>query len=134
MIRLLVVTLLLAAVAVAVKLRTRSASPTKAIRVTSRLGVGRGTMVAVVEVEGRRLLIGSAPNQVTLLAELSSAPPAGDPEPALGPTPDPATPHRPSDPLQPVETSRSLVERARRATARTAEPRLRLPVRNETPS
>ena len=69
MIRLLLVTLLLAGVALAVKLRSRSAAPARAIRVTSRLGVSRGAIVAVVEVDGRRLLIGAAPNQINLLAE-----------------------------------------------------------------
>ena len=129
MTRLFVVTLLLAAVALALKLRSRNTTTTRAIKVTSRLTINRGSMIAVVEVDGRRLLVGAAANQVSLLAELADAPPLADPmTPTPKNTPDP-TPDlsRPARPTAAAPRSTSLVEKARRMTTRTVEPRLRLP-------
>ena len=137
MTRLIVVTLLLAAVAIVLKLRTRKTTSTRSIKVTSRITIGRGSMIAVVEVDGRRLLVGAAPNQVSLIAELADTPP-------LDPTamsPMGASPVGPSPTFAPTPTTRSvaaepsiredvpttLVDRVRRMTARTVEPRLRLP-------
>ena len=42
-----------------------------AMRVTSRTAVGRATTVAVVEVDGRRFLVGGSEHDVALLAELA---------------------------------------------------------------
>jgi flagellar biogenesis protein FliO len=131
MTKLFVVTLLLAAVALALKLRSRNATTVRAIKITSRTTINRGSMLAVIEVDGRRLLIGAAANQVNLLAELADAPPV---EPPTS-TPDAVqTPGalarlaamRPRA-TAPTDTSTSLVEKARRMTTRTVEPRLRLP-------
>lgn len=47
----------------------RGASSTP-LRVVSRAGVGKGSVVAVVEVGGRRLLVGAAEQGVSLLTEL----------------------------------------------------------------
>jgi flagellar biogenesis protein FliO len=130
MTRLLVVTLLLAAVALALKLRSRNTTTTRAIKVTSRITINRGSMIAVVEVDGRRLLVGAAANQVNLLAELADAPPAAEPTATPDPSPIPGAlarlgslRPRPSD----SSTSTSLMEKARRMTTRSVEPRLRLP-------
>jgi hypothetical protein len=136
MTRLIVVTLLLAVVAIFLKLRTRKTTSTRSIKVTSRITIGRGSMIAVVEVDGRRLLVGAAPNQVSLIAELADTPPL-DPSPTspivsapFGPSP--ASPASPAPAALPrsvtVEGAPStLVDRVRRMTARTVEPRLRLP-------
>lgn len=77
------------------------------LRVVSRAGIGKGSLVAVVEVEGRRLLVGAGEHGVRLLTDLEASaeelpapdpPPAADlPEAVVGPTP--ATP--PDDPLPP---------------------------------
>ena len=170
MTRLIVVTLLLAAVAIFLKLRNRTNTTTRAIKVTSRVTISRGSMIAVVEIDGRRLLIGAAPNQVNLIAELAEAAPA---DPTLPPSTDPAprpaaaaiarlkssirpgsqrdssmsrqdppTPRQPTStalntqiaasvqlaPVVPDEIdSNNLVDRVRRMTARTVEPKFRLP-------
>ncbi|MGZ4738294.1 MAG: flagellar biosynthetic protein FliO, partial [Ilumatobacteraceae bacterium] len=73
MIRLLVATLLLAAIAVTVRLKARGTGPTRSIKVSARAAVNRGAVVAIIEAEGRRLLIGAAANQVNILADLGSA-------------------------------------------------------------
>ncbi len=73
MIRLLVVILLLGAVAIALKMRNRGTTTTKSMKITSRAAVSRGAVLLVVEVDGRRLLIGAAPNQINLITELDSA-------------------------------------------------------------
>jgi flagellar biogenesis protein FliO len=44
------------------------------IRVLSRERVGRGNTLVIVEVEGRRLLLGSTRAQWTMLADLGAAP------------------------------------------------------------
>ena len=72
MIRLLVVILLLGAVAIALKMRNRGTTTTKSMKITSRAAVSRGAVLLVVEVDGRRLLIGAAPNQINLITELDS--------------------------------------------------------------
>ncbi len=76
MTRLIIVTVLLAVVAVVVFWRGRSASPQRTVRVTARAGLARGSSVAVVEVDGRRFLLGAAGNAVNILAELGAAPAA----------------------------------------------------------
>lgn len=44
----------------------------QAVRVVSRTGLARGALLAVVEVHGRRLLVGVTENGVSLLTELES--------------------------------------------------------------
>jgi flagellar biogenesis protein FliO len=70
MTRLLVVTVLLATVAVVLALRNRNGVATRSLKVTARAGLSRNAAIVVVEVEGRRLLIGAAANSVNVLAEL----------------------------------------------------------------
>ncbi|MCU1393249.1 MAG: hypothetical protein JWM34_1677 [Ilumatobacteraceae bacterium] len=183
MTRLIVVTLLLAAVAIILKLRNRNNTTIRAIKVTSRVTINRGSMIAVIEVDGRRMLIGAAPNQVNLIAELADAAPLdpNDPTSPTGPQPNAAaaalsrltgglrttgsrststpmsTPMSTTAPRQTAPAARvtappaarptaqpaaaaaervivptdaestTLVDRVRRMTTRTAEPRLRLP-------
>ncbi len=58
--------------------RRRGAAP-NAIRVTTRAALGRNIWMAVVEVEGRRLLVAAGEKGVNLLTELDPA----VPEPSL---------------------------------------------------
>jgi hypothetical protein len=74
MTRLIIVTVLLAVVAVVVFWRGRTANPQRTVKVTARAGLARGSSVAVIEVDGRRFLIGAAGNAVNVLAELDTAP------------------------------------------------------------
>ena len=74
MTRLVIVTVLLAVVAVFVFWRGRNAGPQRTVKVTARAGLARGSAVAVVEVDGRRFLLGAAGNTVNVLAELDAAP------------------------------------------------------------
>ncbi|MCU1396920.1 MAG: hypothetical protein JWN62_29 [Acidimicrobiales bacterium] len=166
MTRLIVVTLLLAAVAIFLKLRNRTNTTTRAIKVTSRVTISRGSMIAVVEIDGRRLLIGAAPNQVNLITELAEtaptdpmAPPVSNPAPGAAsaaiarltstirpgaprdsstnrqdaPAPRRSTSTAPIASSSPLPSapdqngSTNLVDRVRRMTARTVEPKLRLP-------
>jgi flagellar biogenesis protein FliO len=121
MIRLLVATLLLAAIAVTVRLKARGTGPARTIKVSARAAVNRGAVVAIVEAEGRRLLIGAAANQVNILADLGAAgdPVAGESTPAA-----PSwlvTRRRISKPAAaPAEDT--FVQRMRRLTVRTADP------------
>ena len=126
MTRLIVVTLLLAAVAVVLKLRTRTTTITRTIKVTSRVSLNRGSMVAVVEVDGRRLLVGAAANNVTLLTELNESDAIDD-----LPVPDtslltPTAIFRSTSTAKPATV---LIEKARQITTRTADAKLRLPHR-----
>jgi flagellar biogenesis protein FliO len=73
MTRLLIVTVLLAAVAVVLALRNRNGVATRSLKVTARAGLSRNAAIVVVEVEGRRLLVGAAANSVNVLAELGPA-------------------------------------------------------------
>jgi len=74
MTRLLIVTVLLAVVAVVLALRNRNGVATRSLKVTARAGLSRNAAIVVVEVEGRRLLVGAGANSVNVLAELGSAP------------------------------------------------------------
>jgi flagellar biogenesis protein FliO len=120
MIRLLVATLLLAAIAVTVRLKARGTGPARTIKVSARAAVNRGAVVAIVEAEGRRLLIGAAANQVSILADLGAA---------GGPVADEAKPAAPSWLVTRRRITRSaapaedtFVQRMRRLTVRTADP------------
>ncbi len=126
MIRLLVATLLLAAIAVTVRLKARGTGPTRSIKVSARAAVNRGAVVAIIEAEGRRLLIGAAANQVSILADLGHAVGPGDV------VDDEATPSAPSGLItrrhigsSVRSTGDSFVQRVRRLTVRTADPTLR---------
>lgn len=59
--------------------RRGGARPAAALRVTARAALGRAA-VAVVEVDGRRFLVGGGERALELLAELepAAAPPPGD--------------------------------------------------------
>ncbi len=116
MIRLLVATLLLAAIAVTVRLKSRGTGTTRAIKITGRAAVNRGAVVAIVEVEGRRLLIGASTNHVNVLADLG----AGEADAhANGEVADDA-------PIIVRRTSDgSLVQRVRKLTVRTVDPSAR---------
>jgi flagellar biogenesis protein FliO len=48
------------------------------LRITSRTGLSRGAVLAVVEVENKTLLIGATDQTVTLLSELDTSPPVDD--------------------------------------------------------
>ena len=61
------------------------------VRVTGRHGISKGAVVAVVEVDGRRFLVGAGDQQVTLLGELDPAAEAEEAEaPADGVAASPA--------------------------------------------
>lgn len=70
MIRLAVVTVLLAVGVVVVKRRQSRATGGEALRVASRTAISRGVMAAVLEVEQRRFLVTITPTSTTLVAEL----------------------------------------------------------------
>lgn len=115
MIRLVVATLLLAAIAVTVRLKARGTGPARSIKVSARAAINRGAVVAIVEAEGKRLLIGAAASNVSVLAELG----------AVEPHDQQATP-KPSA-VKPVRivSDDSLVHKLRRLTTRTADPTAR---------
>ena len=148
MTRLIVVTLLLAIVAVVLKSRTKGTKSSRTIRVTSRVTINRGAMVAVVEVDGRRLLVGASATQVNLLSELGE-----DEQPLETDDVPTSTPigaalasrlsglrRRPTMKTRPpavatahtsvaVEPGGTLIDKVRSMTTRTSEPKLRLPQR-----
>jgi len=143
MIRLLVATLLLAAIAVTVRLKARGAGTTRSIKVSARAAVNRGAVVAIIEAEGRRLLVGASANQVSLLADLGAAGGSDDAGP-VSESPEPATPVSPLTPInlpsRGIVSRRSsaprpagnetFVQRVRRLTVRTADPSLRPKIAN----
>ena len=92
------------------------------LRVLSRAGVGKGSVVAVVEVGGRRLLVGAAEQGVCLLTEL-------DEEPAVVPTgatlEDPGTdralqPPAPDSSPAPATDRQRLLDQLRQGAGGTA--------------
>jgi len=124
--RLIVATILLAIVLAVLVLRRGSPARTRVIKVSSRAALHRGAFVAVVEVDGRRLLVGAGTQQVTLLTELDPEPPT-PPEPATDgaatpPADGAATP--PADGVAPTGAvvsgglAAGVLERVRRATTR----------------
>ena len=149
MTRLIVVTLLLAIVAVVLKSRTKGTKSSRTIRVTSRVTINRGAMVAVVEVDGRRLLVGASATQVNLLSELGENEQPLETDDAPSSTPigaalasrlsglrqRPTLKTRPTTVAVPsaalaVEPGGNLIDKVRSMTTRTSEPRLRLPQRS----
>lgn len=113
MTRLILVTVVLAAVALVVRVRSGKSPKSERLRVTARTALHRGAAIVVVEVDGRRLLVGAASQQVTLLTELEPVPV------------EPSSRHRderPSAlPVVPVAAA-TVLERVRRATSRTLDP------------
>ncbi|MCE9620955.1 MAG: flagellar biosynthetic protein FliO [Actinomycetia bacterium] len=139
MTRFVIVTLLLAAIAVVLRLRGRGSSSTRSLKITARAVVGRGTSLVVVEVGGRRLLVGAAQNQMNLLAELGEdtsdddvAVQSRDNESATTtsewPVGRPPAPRARLNSMS-LESDRSdtqsWIERIRSMTVRTADPELR---------
>jgi flagellar biogenesis protein FliO len=114
MTRLIIVTVLLAVVGLVVRTRTSGTPRLRGIRVTARTTLSRGAVVAVIEIDDRRMLVGAGGQQVTLIAELEPSPPR-----EVHPDELPVVPEVPT----------SLVERVRRATSRTLDPSARTAVR-----
>ncbi len=54
--------------------RRGRSQPHRRLRITDKAGLAKGSMLAVVEVDGRRLLIGAAERGVTLISELEVVP------------------------------------------------------------
>lgn len=71
--KLFVVTLVMAGGLVLAARASRGGRPGSGIRVSGRHGVSKGAVVAVVEVDGRRFLVGAGDQQVALLTELEPA-------------------------------------------------------------
>lgn len=80
------------------------------LRVRARASLSRSAVVAVVEVDGRRFLVGSSDDHLTLLSELESA------EPTIEPV-DPSVPHGRGRPHQRPRTG--LVDQLRAMTVRS---------------
>ena len=76
MIRLAIVTAVLVVALVVVKRRGRRTGPSETLRVTSRTGISRGVLAAVLEVEQRRFLVTITATSTTLVAELGHEPAA----------------------------------------------------------
>lgn len=121
MIRLAIVTAVLVVALVVVKRRGRGAGPDEALRVTSRTGISRGVLAAVLEVEQRRFLVTITATSTTLVAELGNetavVPVLTDPTSAP-PAPAPTA----VDLGLPADAS--FLERIRARTQRTYDPAL----------
>jgi hypothetical protein len=137
MTRLIIVTLILAALALVLRKRSGSVTRLHAIKVTARATMHRGASIAVVEIDGRRLLVGAGTQTVSLIADLGTVDP-GD-RAAHGTITEttaraellPAAPVSPivvgtTDPMMVIDsTPTSFVDKVRRATTRTADPAVR---------
>jgi hypothetical protein len=124
MTRLIIVTALLAVVAVVVFWRGRTANPQRTVKVTARAGLARGSSVAVIEVDGRRFLIGAAGNAVNVLAELATATvevPADASVIAVESLPPPQVAAAPALPA-PAGSFAGPLERLKSMTVRTPQP------------
>lgn len=115
MLRLIVVTVVLAMVAVILRRRAGRSPKLGQLRITARTALHRNAVLAVVEVEGRRLLVGAAAHQVTLLTELA----------ASEAVPSRARAESPSELPVVEEHPAALLDRVRRATTRTLDPAAR---------
>jgi flagellar biogenesis protein FliO len=128
MTRLLIVTVLLAVVAVVLALRNRKGVATRSLKVTARAGLSRNAAIVVVEVEGRRLLVGAAANSVNVLAELGAATDA-DAADATAPEDVSASVRSPqlrrpqAAARTPLDRLRSMTTRSFAADARLEDPR-----------
>ena len=121
MTRLLIVTVLLATVAVVLALRNRKGVTTRSLKVTARAGLSRNAALVVVEVDGRRLLIGAAANSVNLIAELG---PATAPDGAVDAAPTPQD--APGAVARPGPTGGTVIDRLRSMTTRSFASEARL--------
>lgn len=115
MYRLIIATVLLAIILLVLMLRRGSPLRTRDIKIASRASLHRGAYVAVVEVDGRRLLLGIG-QQVTYLAELEPTPPP----PVLEDAERPSATAQPAPSVLPADASVSMLEKIRRATTRSA--------------
>lgn len=113
--RLVIVTVALAAVALMLRLRGGRTAKTHQLRVTARTALHRGAVLLVVEIEGRRLLIGAGTQQIQLLTELEPVPDDG---------PVHRKPELPSELPAVPDDAATILERFRRATSRTLDPDL----------
>jgi hypothetical protein len=118
MTRLLIVTVLLATVAVVLALRNRKGVATRSLKVTARAGLSRNVAIVVVEVEGRRLLVGAAANSVNVLAELGPAE-AVDGAAVGAPEGRPARTIGPTSTVRPTPGGGTVVDRLRSMTTRS---------------
>lgn len=141
MTKLVIVTILLAVLAVVLRKRTSPGTRMTAIKVTARSSMHRGVTLAVIEVDGRRLLVGAGSQSVNLIADLSDGDTAETPRaitalatevtdtiaPAsLTPVTAPVTGPVPAARTTVLDDSpASMVDRLRRATTRTADPVVR---------
>lgn len=116
MYRLIVATILLGIVLAVLVLRRGAPARTRAVKVTSRAALHRGAFVAVVEIEGRRLLVGAGAQQVNVLAELDPEPPAPPAPPAVELLDGAGSPV--ADDAAAIGPGAALLERVRRATTR----------------
>lgn len=85
-VKLLTVTLVMVGGLVLAARATRHGRSGTGIRVTGRHGLSKGAVVAVVELDGRRFLVGAGDHQVALLTELD---PVGETDEDEVVTPDP---------------------------------------------
>ncbi len=113
MARLIIVTIALAVVAVVLRRRVSASPKVTQLKVTARTALHRNAVIAVVEIEGRRLLVGAASQQICLLTEL---------EPVPVESRQRVRPELPSELPTVLEDSPALLERVRRATSRTLDP------------
>lgn len=137
MTRLIIVILILAALALVLRKRTGNVARLHAIKVTARATMHRGASIAVVEVDGRRLLVGAGAQSINLIADLGVADP--DARSGNGTIMEttaraellPAAPSSPivvgaTDTMTVIDSApSSFVDKVRRATTRTADPALR---------
>jgi flagellar biogenesis protein FliO len=89
---------------------------TTGLRVVERTGVTRGGLVAVVETDGRRFLVGATEHGINLLSELPARPASADSE-AID-----LTTQRDTDVAPPIPDDRpwsGLVHRLQQMTVRT---------------
>ncbi len=101
--------------------RARHGSPGR-LRITDKAALGRSTWVAVVEIDGRRLLVGAGEHGIDLLSELGAGEPAHELAPELG---------RSADRIAELDNPRNgiasrprmgLVQRLQLMTLRTSRP------------
>ena len=128
MIRLAIATVILAVALVLVRRRQRRSPGAETLRVTSRTGISRGVLAAVLEVEERRFLVTITASSTTLVAELGSLPAA-----AFGPVPAAVPPALAGAPTAVRPTAAhgpetadaaSFLERIRARTVRTFDAEL----------
>ena len=119
MIRLAIVTAILVVALVVVKRRGGRTAPNETLRVTSRTGISRGVLAAVLEVEQRRFLVTITATSTTLVAELGTEPtemPTALTILTTGPAPSAVAVDLPAD--------ASFLDRIRARTQRTYDPAL----------